>query len=1424
MIAYYITRATSAKCNFAPVSTFIAQNINLSSRIEKYFVPRGPKKYLFCHEPKVISNAQSVAQGREVVIALCAHDSSGQPGVDYPILTSIPATSFKCQDQKSGYYADQETHCQVFHVCNNGKKISFLCPNGTIFQQSQLICDWWFKVDCDNSRDYYDQSANFLAEEERKRVEKKRLQSEFYRARYEYSNSNTTEKQLVQYDGRQNGRMNPFNHLVSNNFFNNKDHSTKHSRITNINTIHQIPVMKQKNQINLREDNIAQEIIADGTQSRLTKKKKTTSSIDGRTTQVHNYRQKDIYKYKEQVKLQEEDKDYVSAENLNAQRENKIYTKLTTVSSLVHSETTRNVINKTLPIYKEITIFRTSTTSPPETQHFAESSSFISHGSSNKLHHFNQLYDPAFIHNEESIITQMQKSYQTTENGATDQKLSLSDERLVLPTTMLLENTPIPTFNLSAKISTNFTYLNDHVSDNNTQHARQKDDHYGYKSQKPSFLSTDDKSYLPFQHATYAQAANSDSPYRTKNTHYIEKILDYSKLTVSPYTRQITYSQEFDVETATLDAIKKTYSDVTESTLNYSNAYFKIFRPLKYNISYDLSHENVSTQNRDTTELYINHEELVTSTTQQESSKILQENSADNTELPNYNHSISGIVISDMKVRNNVQTLDPSLLDHFLQHGNKVSLNNSQKIISTSSSYVPFTKSYRYATTSTTRSSSTPLGYYIKSIDLNPGSSDFMLSELEKKSKKSTYLPEARQAVNGNKSKEINSRPLNEKEHARSMLQSLQDIDNFSSHFGLNNIKVNQTSPKYPKSTEPLTLHSLALYVANTNDVYDQEMSTVVISDVTSTEKKIFSGIELPMNILTQHTITSYAELFNLNNAIENSITNDNSYYNSEETLSADEINDLDIQQSEGPLNAFKKSNSTRVREVAHLFTRALSAYLKDPDEFRKILNNIRPTEPPFNKHNQTSSVTLFTTEDYPSVTKERDEVLEFSDDNNRVRKKTFKALDLQTVTKKSTNILKETTYQPYYTFEYLTSINVYSKEHSDAAEMHRNKQKNLDNLEDSTDKTYVLDSSRKKGQIFDYELSTALEEVSSSPKYLSSPKKNTEEKYQQKISQPVLEQRDGVLANGNYWSYSPKVTDLWETNLFLDPDHINRGLDIDENIVKTLNSNSGSTNLKMKHNFEQKRANSSLTTNSLIKKWTYNESDLPTLLTLLPDLYVSTKNLVTSVPNDVLKPVKQVTKNPVVSTTHTIYRKNGDAMSTVRNNNVSKDDIQKAKKMFDTLNETSTNTLMDVIRQAENNFTVRKLVLLLISYNDEPISEKSDNQKQELLRTLLRIPIHGKKENESEKKFENTSTNYTSINTPSVDIRSHLMPGKLSSLPFISRFTTPKISLLYNGINKLDGTTVDDKQYSILEKRGASEKRALELLRSIYSIAAKWG
>ncbi|KAG7164977.1 U-scoloptoxin(01)-Er1a-like 3 [Homarus americanus] len=48
----------------------------------------------------------------------------------------------------------------VFHICQDGGRIdSFLCPNGTIFNQQFFVCDWWYNFNCSNAEQFYDLNA-----------------------------------------------------------------------------------------------------------------------------------------------------------------------------------------------------------------------------------------------------------------------------------------------------------------------------------------------------------------------------------------------------------------------------------------------------------------------------------------------------------------------------------------------------------------------------------------------------------------------------------------------------------------------------------------------------------------------------------------------------------------------------------------------------------------------------------------------------------------------------------------------------------------------------------------------------------------------------------------------------------------------------------------------------------------------------------------------------------------------------------------------------------------------------------------------------------------------------------------------------------------------------------------------------------------
>jgi len=118
-----------------------------------------------CSEQPKTSGAASdeVASygGEDPALAALASNIPGVPGEDYPIYAEVPESGFSCDGQvDGGYYADPEAECQAFHICTADgtgglTQYSFLCPNGTIFQQQYFVCDWWFNMDCSLAESLY---------------------------------------------------------------------------------------------------------------------------------------------------------------------------------------------------------------------------------------------------------------------------------------------------------------------------------------------------------------------------------------------------------------------------------------------------------------------------------------------------------------------------------------------------------------------------------------------------------------------------------------------------------------------------------------------------------------------------------------------------------------------------------------------------------------------------------------------------------------------------------------------------------------------------------------------------------------------------------------------------------------------------------------------------------------------------------------------------------------------------------------------------------------------------------------------------------------------------------------------------------------------------------------------------------------------
>jgi len=138
----------------------------------------------------------SVGGAQETNIEKLVKHVPGVPGEDYPIFPLPPDTSFLCEVQPvEGYYADPEADCQLYHVCSDsgdGKyvKFDFLCPNGTVFNQAEFVCDWWFNVDCSTSESLYFlniEVAEKNAERQRQRELEREQNKEEERTRQELS-------------------------------------------------------------------------------------------------------------------------------------------------------------------------------------------------------------------------------------------------------------------------------------------------------------------------------------------------------------------------------------------------------------------------------------------------------------------------------------------------------------------------------------------------------------------------------------------------------------------------------------------------------------------------------------------------------------------------------------------------------------------------------------------------------------------------------------------------------------------------------------------------------------------------------------------------------------------------------------------------------------------------------------------------------------------------------------------------------------------------------------------------------------------------------------------------------------------------------------------------------------------------------------
>lgn len=143
------------------------------------------------------------------------------------------------------------------------------------------------------------------------------------------------------------------------------------------------------------------------------------------------------------------------------------------------------------------------------------------------------------------------------------------------------------------------------------------------------------------------------------------------------------------------------------------------------------------------------------------------------------------------------------------------------------------------------------------------------------------------------------------------------------------------------------------------------------------------------------------------------------------------EKNDLDLQQSRNPIYA--AASQPQIRELAQLFTQALSAYLHDPDGFRKILADIRPKDPADSNEvefignrigrNRNLEKSVSDSTSRPTVTTDRLELLEYSDVTLTNRLNATPSTNEAPISSTTESLVYATTIQPII----VTSANQYN-------------------------------------------------------------------------------------------------------------------------------------------------------------------------------------------------------------------------------------------------------------------------------------------------------------------------------------------------------------------------------------------------------------
>ncbi|XP_053985304.1 mucin-2 isoform X1 [Hylaeus volcanicus] len=1498
---------------------------------------------------------------------------TGQPGVDFPALTTIPATSFSCRGLKGGYYADLETNCQVFHICDNGRKISFLCPNGTIFQQSQLICDWWFKVDCSKSEELYEQSSEQLIEEERKRAESRRSKYEYQQSIESGGQQDYYDVQNLSYDGKQNGRIKTYEEPPLENQVQDR---IKTSRYFDSGNNFSQESSGQRDGNPLFGSNGFQSSQTSSTKSQFSQ---FTRNTDEGTVNRFSTTSQDYYNTPKKAQNY-----HIASRNSNSQRDEKGAMKRLKLKNFARNTTSSTVSQKVTPSYTESTTFRAGNTSPiKETQQLAESAAFVGNrgnwlneNSGNSHQYYYQLYV-----NRDS--TTRSSDYESTiasiERGNNDVSAQTNDYSYTVTTSAPYETTTQYATTVTPPCNDEATTESVATSPDvpqTTESLQFANSNYEYRG------NVNNNNVNNRNDRTAVSGTGSDLPSTTRQYATTES---YRYNSVTPNSGQQKYTSQFPLPTSSVRSnnFGRTTDGPVVTRSAFENQYSK------------------PTSRSPATDSPVYRPNYIGSTTDKPFRTTLayQQNAVTEKDLSPYDRSFT---------------------------------YKQGKVMSTLGPYVPFTKNYATSTGTTgTTSKATP---YTPTVPTYTSAK--------------TLIPKLKHSSPNSLSKsKTNSARFSEREHALSMLHSLKNLENNVP--SLSEKRKTDEKPFVPSGPPaPSTLHSLALYFSTATENFDSNETTdssIGLESEEEVEKSVISKksngtVQVPTSILTRHTIDSYAELFKLNDAVENNVTTEDRLDNAS-VYGEDYNEDLELQQSGGSLDDLRRSNSTRLRELAQVFTHALSAYLLDPDTFKKVLTEIRPTEPsPTTLDSEATTAYPREKEDFTSSIREKDEVLDFSDDGNDLRQKlttvyptteppttvqetvydTFSTLPstyyttprpyTQETYEPSTNFVSTNSVtNSYYETSVPTTESTFSAEQpstpfaTDTSGFYnQNNEIDRGNVASQTDNYVPTDETGNQSRVGGFQnnsVTTVTEPYREdrsfattpvSENYVVSPtpspapmlvhvgpfnwnKKATSKKPEQQLTPPLYEthaetfrkenarvdfnseqypstpmssqglrstttspriyetpadqsrrpqhhksliseqrsgsralatsrssymkfrntynrvdehnlrsterpttiaprstepsttvevettpcshtdstdsfesvnQEDPKLLNNNHWTSSPAVTHLWETSVFVDPQHINHGLESDVSTTVASDSFTGS------HESTEYGNTPSLdeTTSSSTEESFSGESDVPfssqrisrekdspTTFSLLPTSFTAAN---TATPKPLITTRSSITTTITSSITSTnslpqealVSSLIPYSVTTTSSGTLNGTEKEVAEKLFGKLNASSSSTLIRVMKQADNNETVRQLVLLLVRHCKDPVNKTMQREKDELLNALLRLPVN-------EFASEESRNVVAGINQLSVSSAGSTTRARSPST--VSTFTEPPVTTYRSRKSRRFRTTTESSPSIVRrsekgtsntinslheDETSTSDGRALELLRSLYTIATKWG